>query len=330
MSKVFNWKNFKTLGSKEEQFKAIKEAINFFFQRPLIEKGEIKFSTEKMNALKAAGIKFTVPGDTPNSGDRQIVVSDVFKATPLEDFGYMDIFDLVDMRGIPKDTFEILDASNGITFNQRAPGEEAKIYKVSDSKATVSFLEFAAGLGFLDQWIQFQQYYLLDDVTVQTKNKYYDKMADLHYGLFTALSSGVNQAYDTSDAQTIDNACVQIISDCKSKGYFVKEGVKFVVIANPSLKRRLMKAIWPFAVNPNDASSQAPVNNISQLITTWHLPNTSYYVALPGNKLKRGVWKDLTVESNRDILKSATDFVWCGQYNAAIGDSQQVRRGALS
>lgn len=328
--RIFNWKNLAQLGSRAEVLTAMKVAIDLHFKRPMIERGDIVLPDDEVQALKALGVKLTVPDNTPNTGNRQIVVADMFKPAPLQDFGFMEVFDLVDMRGVPKDSFEILDATNGITFNQRIPGEDAKIYKVTDSKASVSFLEFAAGLGFLDVWFQFQEYYKFDDIVNQTQNKYYDKMASLHYALFTALGAGVNQAFDASDAQTIDNACAQIIDDCKAKGYFVNENVQFVVLANPKLLRRLTKAIWPLSVNPNDTSSQGPTHNIRRIVPTWHLANTSYYVVLPGGKLKRGMWMDLSVESKRDALKSAEDFIWKGQYNGAIGDSQQVRRCSLA
>jgi hypothetical protein len=328
--RVFNWQGLKELGTRDEQLLAVKTALALYFIRPLVASGDVVLPSEQVKALEAMGVKLTTPSNTANTSARTPVVAGTFNALPPEDFGFMSLFDMVDMRGIPQSQFEILDTTNAISFTQRKPGEEAKIYEVSDAKAVVSFLEFAAGLGFLDVWFQFQQFYKFDDAAMQVRNKYYDQMAALHYGLFTALGAGVNQAFSATDSETIDNACNQIISDCKGKGYFTTERPQFTVVCNPGLARRLTKAIWPLAVNPNDTGSQPPINNINNLVQTWQLPNTSYYVVLPGNKLKRGVWMDLQVESARDILKSAEDFVWKGQYNAAIGDSQQVRRNSLS
>jgi len=326
---VFNWKNLSQLGSKAERLMAMKGAIDIYFKRPLIARGDIVLPPEQAKALESMGVKLTGPDNTPNTGNRQTVVSDTFMNAPLQDFGYMDLFDFVDMRNVSNDTFEILDATNAITFTQRKKGEDAKIYEVSDTKATVKYMDFAAGLSFYDAWFQFQQYYKFDDATAQARRKYFDKMANVHYTLFTSLGAGINQAFNGTDSQTIDDSCTQIISDVKDKGYFETENVQFMVLASNNLRRRLSKAIWPFTINPNDTTAQGPVHNISALITSWHIPASTYYVILPGNKLKRGIWKDLTVESDRDILKSAEDFVWNGQYNAAIGDSQQVRRPAL-
>lgn len=327
--KVFNWQNIKQLGSKAEILEAIKTAADIAFKMPLIQHGGSVAPHEMIKALEAIGIKLTGPSSTPNTGSRDVVNTTIVK-TAFQDFGFMDIFDFIDMRGVPVNNFEIGDASSTITFNQRKPGGKAYIYEVSDSKATVSYLEFAAGLGFLDVWLQFQQFYKFEDAVNQATRQYYNQMAYLHYALFVALSSAVNQAYDTSDAQTIDNACVQIMSDCKNKGYFDSERPQFIVLCNSAQERRLMKAIWPFAQNANDASSQPPVNNIARLVSTWHVANSSYYVILPGNKLKRGVWLDMSSEAQRDAIRSAEDIIWKGQYNAAIGDSQQVRRCSLS
>jgi len=38
----------------------------------------------------------------------------------------------------------------------------------------------------------------------------------------------------------------------------------------------------------------------------------------------------MSSEAQRDAIRSAEDIIWKGQYNAAIGDSQQVRRCSLS
>ena len=64
------------------------------------------------------------------------------------------------------------------------------------------------------------------------------------------------------------------------------------------------------------------------MISTTYVPSndTGYYLVLPGRKIKRGVWKDPTLESKRDIAVSAQDWVGVEQYNAAIGNSDQVRR----
>jgi len=54
--------------------------------------------------------------------------------------------------------------------------------------------------------------------------------------------------------------------------------------------------------------------------------DTGYYLILPGRKLKRGLWQDLSVEQMRNIMSRATDWAASAQYNPILGDSNQVRR----
>ena len=307
------WAKFAEERGEEANVKELATDITEFFQEP---------AKKKLQSRKFTVTDGNLTGDAP--------VVDVSVQKSLVDFGYEEIFAPVDMTKSSSKTFDLLDLTNGVVFEQLKEGEKPKVRKVTSGKASVSYLGFGAALGFLDDWFRFNEYYKMDDILVQVRNEYYDSKAKLHYDLFVALSSGINQAFETDDATTIDNACVQILSDCKKKGYFSSENEPFIVLANPGLKRRLTKAIWPFSVNSNDATSAGPTHNIKSLVTTWHIPTGTYYVILPGNKLKRGNWEDLNAEGQRDALRRAEDIAWHTKYNAAIGDSQQVRRCALS
>ena len=74
--------------------------------------------------------------------------------------------------------------------------------------------------------------------------------------------------------------------------------------------------------------SQPLVHRIAGIIGTTHVAanDTGSYLVLPGRKIKRGVWKDLTIEDTRNAYTSATDLVGVGQFNAAIGDTSQIKR----
>jgi hypothetical protein len=67
---------------------------------------------------------------------------------------------------------------------------------------------------------------------------------------------------------------------------------------------------------------------VSQVVASTYIPANvgGYYLILPGRKMKRGDWKDLTVESERNIYVRANDYVGTFQTNAAIGDTDQVAR----
>jgi len=94
------------------------------------------------------------------------------------------------------------------------------------------------------------------------------------------------------------------------------------------MKARIEKA---FALNFN-----SPNTDKNQLVYTLNrkystkLLTTEYYVVLPGRKLKRGIWSDLSAETDRDILMRGTDVAYCGEYNAGVGEVQQIRKCQLS
>ena len=68
------------------------------------------------------------------------------------------------------------------------------------------------------------------------------------------------------------------------------------------------------------------------VIVTTKVPanDANYYVVLPGRKNKRADWKPLTVESKREPAASAEDWYGKGQYNAIVGDADQIARVALA
>jgi hypothetical protein len=247
---------------------------------------------------------------------------------PLADFGFEEIYDLVDMRQSQQTSFDIIDVTNAITFAEVKTGERMKVYGISTTKSTVTKMIIAAAIGILDDWINYAQFWNLNQAVSEARSKYYDKMATDHYALLAAITSDQNQAFSTDDITTINNACGQIFSDCAGKGFVLTGNERFILRANPTLKSRIEKA---FALTFNGMST-APnqiVYNIDRMYTT-KLANTSYYVGLPGRKAKRGVWTDLTAETDRDILLRGTDVAYSGEYNCAIGEEDQFRRCALS
>ena len=272
------------------------------------------------------GVKF-IPSDPNLAGVPSVI--NVFANSAEEDFGYERLFDFVDMRKSTAKTFEILDASNGITFEQIKEGEQIKVRGISTAKTSVGYLKYAGGLGFLDDWFRFNQYYLMDDVLRDVRLKYLSIMASVHYGLLTALGSGVNQAFSVDDVTTINNAIAKILTDIKGKGYAAGENPVFKIASGTGLKARIAKALAAAFINPNTNNNQI-VYRVDEVIATTELADDKYYVVLPKAKMKRGVWNDLNGESQRDALRRAEDMTWEGKFNAAIGDAAQVRRCSLS
>lgn len=249
---------------------------------------------------------------------------------PEMDMGFAALFDLVDLRSSTHDHFDILDTNAGISWNQRKPGEETKIRRaITEAKATVNYLEFSDGLGLLDAWLDFQQFWNIDEAIAEFRSKYYDKMASTHYGLLTATS--VETAFATDDPTTFNAAAADIIRKCKDKGYGVSASTDFYIVCAPEkvgrLQRMLTAQVGSAIVAAGTVST--PIGfRVKGIISSTQVTaaDTGYYLVLPGRKMKRGVWKDLTIESARNITVSATDLVGVGRYNAAVGDSDQVRR----
>lgn len=294
---------------------------------PLAVKGLAKAITEFLQMKMVIGRKFTVPDAILGPSGAPVI--SVYDNSASVDAGYEDLFDLVDMRDSSSKTFELIDVTNGITFEQTKDGDKIKIRSIASAKAAVSYLRYTGGLGFLDDWFRFNEYYKMEQIVNTVKAKYYNTMAQVHYDLFTALSSGVNQAFATDDVTTINNACATVLDAIKDKGYAVGDNPVFRILCSVSLKARISKALAAAFVLPNANNNQI-VYNIDKVVATPRIVGTSYYVVLPGVKLQRGIWSDLNAESERDALRRAEDIGWEGKFNAVIADSAQVRRCALS
>ncbi len=272
----------------------------------------------------------TGPSDAPNLMNRNTpVTAGVFYTSvvdPLLDFGFEDLFDFVDMRQSLQTQFDILDVTNLITFAEVKTGERMKKYGIHDGKSTVAKMIVAAALGIMDDWINYAMYWNLNQAAVEAKSKYYDKQATDHYALITAAAGAT--AFATDDITTINNACASILTDCAGKGFTLTGNETFELRANVTLKQRIEKAFALTFNSPNSDKNQL-VYTLNRKYST-KLPTTEYYVVLPGRKLKRGVWSDLSAETDRDILMRGTDVAYCGEYNAGVGEVKQVRKLALA
>ena len=274
----------------------------------------------------------TGPDDAPDVMNRnQPITAGIFYTAivdPIANFGFEELFDPVDMRGSGQTTFDILDVTNAITFEEIKTGQRMKVYGITTAKSTVTKMVIAAAIGILDDWINYAQFWNLNQAANEARSKYYDKQATDHYALLTAITSDQNQAFATDDITTINNACAKILSDCAGKGYVLTGNESFELRAHTDLKQRIEKAFALTFNSPNSDKNQL-VHTLSRKYTT-KLANTSYYVGLPSRKAKSGTWSDLTAETDRDILLRGTDVAYSGEYNAAIGEEDQFRRCSLS
>jgi hypothetical protein len=346
-----------TISDPSLQLKSLEQAINTEFSMPALfaEMGGAP-RVENVDGVKVIGsvggnlvvptadrvkaylsTKWAVPGDNPNLVDASNRVVEFFHTNmPDMDLGYQQAFDLVDLRSSNQDSFDILDANNGVTFNQVKPGAEVKIRRgVTDSKMSVNICTFADGVGILDDWLRFQKWWAVSDTVAEFNAKAWDKLATWHYDLFTALSAGVNVAFDTDDTKTLNKAAAKILRAVKTKGYGAGSNAGFLVYCAPEDVGRITKMLTATAGSllvAYQANVQPITVRVQAVIATSNLPANlgGYYLVLPGRKLKRGVWKDLAIESARNIYVRANDYVGTFQANAAIGDTDQVARVLFS
>lgn len=311
---VINWKALDQVNPTERKDKIV-DAVSTFIK--------------KVNAMPVTGEKLSgVDSNLYAQAPVRLITSDTVKSP---DRGYEALFSEIDMRASSNTTFDILDVTGGVTFYQQIAGEEAKLSNLPTSaKTSVGFLRFIGGFPILDDWLRFNQFYKIEELTRDTIARWYDKKATLFYGLMTAMAAGINQAFVTDDVTTINNACAQIITDLDAAGYVVDENADFTITCHPTLKARIMKALSNAFLNPNGNSNQI-VFNVNSLISTSKIANTSYYVSLPGVKNQRGEWDDLnTRPAQRNELKLGADYIWTGAYNGVIAEVKQHRRCALS
>jgi hypothetical protein len=316
--KIFDWKGIEKYKTIEEKKAKIIDAANHFVRKaakaPIMGVGGTKMTTGDPN------LQPTVPV--------VLVMSDTIK-TP--DRGYEVLFDEVDMRASNNDTFEVLDVTGGVTFYQVNSGEEPRISKVpKTAKALVPYLRFLGGINILDDWLRFNKYYLIDRLFSDTIRRWWDKKATIFYGMMAAMAAGINEAFDTDDVTTINNACSKILIDLHDAGYPVDENSQFVITCNPKTRARIFKALHASFVLPNPNNSQI-MYNISAVVSTTKIANTSYYISLPGGKNQRGEWEDLNMRlPMRDEVKLGATHVWTGAYNGIIGEVKQHRRCSLA
>jgi hypothetical protein len=282
--------------------------------------------------LAAYGVKgMTGVDDAANTMNLQPNVAGVFypAAGNEFDFGFEELFELVDMRSSMQTQFNILGITNGITFREVKSGEKMKVYGISDTKSTVNKMIVAAAIGILDDWINYNQYWNLNQALVEARGKYYNKMSTDHYALIKTAGSANTQAFATDDITTINNACAAILAACAAKGFTLTGNEVFELRANISLKARIEKAFALTFNSPVTTAANQLVHTLNRKYTT-QLVGTSYQVILPGRKLMRGIWSDLKAEADRDILLRGSEVAYSGEYNAAVGEGAQVKQLALS
>ncbi len=294
-----------------------------------------QLKVEPMNgtAVKAfLAQKFNVASDNPNLVNHtNSHVQFIHENMPELDMGYEALFDHVDMIGAQQDYFEINAASMKAAWNIRKPGEQIKLRSaVQDDTLQVKMLELADGLQILDAWLQFNKFYKIEEALSEFINAYYDKKAAFHYGLFTNLTGvTVDVTGYADDVAALNGAAASVHRKMRGKGLPGGENAGLSILVAPEYTAKINK-MFTATIGSNivdQGTIKEPLTaRINSVISSTHIPEDTagYYLIRTGGRIKKADWKPLTTEEQRDILVSAKQIVGTGQYNCAIGDTDQV------
>ena len=303
--------------SNKEHIKKFAGAFQHFMKLP---------STDK--AFLGALQQFTTKGDFP---DEILQVLMKVHATPDWDNGFEEIFDIRDFTGTNQSGFDILDVSSGLTFQKIPVGDKIKVYKMEGAKTSVLFDNYGGGLHWNRTWFDDSQYWQIEDTAIEFRNKAFQSRAANFYALIEAVT-GQSLAWQGSsgdtevirDIKTINQACLNIMTDLKDKGYGVNANTPLVILAPLALKSRISKALSQL----NQAVQGSPtgiIYNVKPVYTLMLSSNTTYYVSLPKKKSKGGYRQDLTLFNIFDPLAYAETVAGWMRYGGAIGDTEQFQ-----
>lgn len=283
------------------------------------------------------GQKWTVPNDHAalNNLAGRLVNFSVDNLREI-DLGYTALYDLVDMRGTGQDSFDILEAHMGFTWEQKQPGAQIKPRReIIASNLPVTYITAGDGFSLLDDWLTYGKFYKVQDAVNEFLNTYQVVKAQRHYAPITSQGSGINVAFATDDATTFNAAAAALIRGLSAAGYAIGANVQLDILVAPEKVGRVLAFLDAKRGSPIIAygtQDQPIAFTVRNVITSTEVSSgtNAYYLVLPGRKLKRGEWMDLKIESQREASVSATDWYGRGQYNAAVGDSDQIKRVAFS
>jgi hypothetical protein len=307
-------------------------AINHFMQVP-----------DTIPEVKAAIRHFTMNGDFPAN---VVSILQKWHVEPNFDEGWQEIYDVRDFTGTNASGFELLDVTSGLTFELLLPGEKVKIHKMSGSKVVVGFDMYGGGLGWLRQWFEDNQFWNIEDTTIQFANKWRKKRSEIFYALIEAVGSGQNITWQNPfpstlpntdanygavrDFETMNKAAETILLNLKDKGYGVGPSTEFIILHPIQLKSRVSRALSA-PLNMNITGDYKGTQYNFRAIPTMMLGAADkYYVILPKQKIKAGIRMNLEMWGEFDIMSRTDVAVGYMRFGGAIGDEEQIQRCSIS
>jgi len=336
---ISDWRKFEKLGGvrSPEARAALTGAVQAF----MLEPEKPAFKSDVQNAL-AQIQAFGTSADFPTS---VLEVMRKYQLTTYFDTAYEQVFDILDMRNSNRNSFEILDIQDALSFSLVPEGMKAKVYGMSGEKATVSLDMYGGGLSWSRRLFDDREYWTIENNAIAFRNKWYSTKATNFYALIEALGIAQNIAWQAPDPagvpntnenytairdiQTINLACQTILLNVRNKGYGVTPNSQFIILSPIQFKGRLSRALG-LVQQPFAGSVSRTYYNVSPVYTLGLTATDVYYVILPKQKLLGANRMDLTIFSKFDELSYTDIAVGWGRYGGAIGDSQQLQRCATA
>lgn len=342
--RVFNPENFKDRYGRTAKFDITNEkhrrmlygATQHFMQAPIKD-------AETRNAMRVAMQNFTTPGDFPAS---ILPVLKTFQTTDYFDNAWETCFDVMDHSSSGRSGFVMHDISGGLTFSTVPLGGKAKVYGFAGTSTQVNYELVGGGIGWPQQLFDDAEWYTIDKNAVEFRNKWYKTRADAGYAIIDAMGSGIDVTWQAPvpsglaatdpnyaavrDIETINKACVDILTACKDKGYGLSPSSPFVLLAPIQLRSRITRAL-SFPLNSNVSGGFNGVQwNISPQYTMGLTATNKYYICIPKQKNVFADRKYLEIMEEKSITDYSNIAVGWGRYGGAICDTDQWKRCAIS
>ena len=251
------------------------------------------FTTDAIKGFLAK--KYAVASDTPAlSNYTNRFAEFIHQNMPELDMGYEALFDHVDMVGTGQDHFDIKAANMTAAWNQRKPGEKTKIRTaVQDEELTVKMVEFSDGFQLLDQWLEYNQFYKIEDALAEFINSYYEAKAKFHYGIFTSLSTvDFTVTSYADDVAALNGASASIHRKMRGKGLPGGDNTGLSILVAPEHTGKIEKMLT--ATRGSNIVDQGTIAEpltarINQVVSSTFVPanKNGYYLVRRGGRIKK-------------------------------------------
>jgi len=307
-----------------------KKAAQALFGAITEDLGEVYKASSTM-AVQELQSGFGLPTGDP------LAILERFQSAQQWDNGWQAVFKPININA-PHTSWEIFTGGTGIVFNKLEAGGKVRMSRTEGESVTAHVNYYGAGFEILDQWVENQQYWMIEEAAVDFVNAWQKLKAQVHYALMDAIGSGQNLAWNTTganelskDVKTINTACTNIINDLADQDFAVGQNQPFVLVTPVALRDRIADALGQIGATGDNRATYSQLRySIVPVATTFLTDATKYYVCLPGRKSQTGTRKELTAEKGRNIVNMTDIEVRHGAFGAAIGDEEQFQRCATA